>query len=340
MPMKIMFIANPVAGLYKDIESEMIKEGHQVTTLIDVIQKFDPAVKNRFKATFVKRILWEKKMRRYWNELFSARTDLDSFFDVLFVLSGCSVAGFVIERFKKNNPNLRTVLYTWDSCNHYDFERHFPYFDKCYTFDITDTIRNPKWQLLPIYYLSNVVPEGEMVEYDLFSLGSNHDGRYSFIKRILPQLKGLNCYIRIVSKEYKTSLKVEFLKLFGKKRTQIEEILFSQGKENKDILLREGIRTEEYVSLMWKSRVILDDQREGQAGLTARFMWALGMGKKIISTNRWALEYPFVSRKQVTIISKKEPSLPIDFIHEELNPSDASNISAFEISNWVKEILS
>ena len=87
------------------------------------------------------------------------------------------------------------------------------------------------------------------------------------------------------------------------------------------------------------SRCVLDDQREGQSGLTARFMWALASNKKIVTTNKWALDYNFVSPKQVMIISKYKPRLLIDFIKSELKDEEVSNCSNFRIDHWVNEVL-
>lgn len=39
--MKILFIANPHLDLYKDIEAELQKQGHEVVTIADKILKID-----------------------------------------------------------------------------------------------------------------------------------------------------------------------------------------------------------------------------------------------------------------------------------------------------------
>lgn len=338
--MEILFVTNPVAGLYIEIEREMIRQGHHVTTIIDTLLKHDPSMNTIPIISHIKIPVWKKAVRNHWNKLFETRIDLKIKYDVLFVISGCSIDSSVVDKLKINNPDLHTVLYTWDSCNHYNFERHFPYFDKCYTFDIQDSKRNPNWELLPIYYVSQPQLSSKSIEYDLFSMGSNHDGRYSFIKKILPQLKGIIYYIKIVSKEYNYGIK-EIIRVYLGCNNQLkEEIDFSKGKENAEILLRESISPSEYISLVTKSHVILDDQREGQSGLTARFMWALGNGKKIITTNKWAYDYPFVNHNQVAIISKDSPKISLEFVKKEMIQDDNTDVRQYEISKWVSLILS
>lgn len=44
--MKILFIANPHLDLYKDIEAELQKQGHEVVTIADKILKIDPFYKS------------------------------------------------------------------------------------------------------------------------------------------------------------------------------------------------------------------------------------------------------------------------------------------------------
>lgn len=341
--MKILFIANPAAGLYKEIEEEMIRAGHGVTTIMDRLFKFDPSSKVGIPFPILKKYLWKKQVAEYWEKLFFNNDTFNRSYDVLFILSGYSVDKILVDRLKSLNPQLKVILYTWDSCNYYNFERHFPYIDKCYTFDLLDSKRSDRWELLPIYFTKRDVDTNSINEYDLFAFGANHDGRYSFIKKILPQIAGLNYYIKLVSGTLTFGVKEKIYSLLGglSKYKQVkEEIAFSRGEENDELLLREGISAVDFMSLMMASKVILDDQREGQSGLTARFMWALGAGKKIITTNKWALDYPFVNNNQVSVISKNAPIMPIDFINNDLSIGDQSQIDKYEIRNWVRLVLS
>lgn len=341
--MKILFIANPAAGLYKEIEEEMIRAGHDVTTIMDRLFKYDPASKVGISFPVLKKYLWKKQVTAYWSEQFDKNEAFNKSYDVLFILSGYSVDKVFVDRLKSLNPQLKVILYTWDGCNYYNFERHFPYVDKCYTFDILDSKKSNRWELLPIYYKKRDFSNNSINKYDLFAFGANHDGRYSFIKKILPQIKGLNYYIKLVSGTLTFGIKEKAYSLLvgiSKYKQIKEEVAFSRGEENDDLLLRDGVAAEVYMSLMMASKVILDDQREGQSGLTARFMWALGAGKRIITTNKWALDYPFVNSKQVSIISKDAPKIPMDFIINDLSIDDYSPIDRYEIKNWVSFVLS
>lgn len=344
--MRILFIANSYLNLYKPIEDELKRRGHVVHTIFDRGFKFDPFYHTKLSSIKSNRFLWAMLSRKYWKEKIKNDRMLSDPFDMLFVLGGCSICEFIIDYLQSLNPTIKKVLYVWDGCEYYAFDRLIPFMDKSYTFDIGDVKKDNRWRLLPIYFKIDELDfrVGKM-EYDLFVVGTNHYFRYSFLKRLLPQIKdaGLNCFIKLYSGYYT----VPFLKriyhyLFLRKNAiEIqEEISFSQGKENTELLTREPIAVDVYMNVLSKSKCVIDHQSWNQKGLTARFMWALGAHKKIITTNKWVYEYPFISRQQVSVINLKEPILPVDFIKDELKKDEESDVSLFRIDRWVDEILS
>lgn len=340
--MRILFIANPVQNMYKDIEDEMIAQGHQVFIVKDKLFRADPYFAGRKYFRFLKRIVWKIEAEQYWDRMFEVTKELNEPFDFLFVISGTSVCRYLLDRLMSINPQMRSSIYTWDSCNYYRFDRHLDYIDKGFNFDIDDVKKDDRWSLLPIYCRKKIIKQSGNCEFDIFSIGSNHDGRYSFIKKILPQLRESHTkfFIRIVTNPINLSLRGRISLLFTSKsrRKEIkEEIAFSHGLENEDILSREKILAQEYDKISNSSACVLDDQRENQTGLTARFMWALAEGKKIITTNQSAYRYNFVNHEQVAIINKTKPYLPINFLKN--SSYGRADISPFMVDNWVRTIL-
>lgn len=333
-------------SLYKVIEAEMKRQGHEVFVLQDYHSTYDPTNEQRFPIRQVRSLLWKYEMKRYWKNIINSQTELSAKFDVLFVLTGCSITSDIINHLKKTSPGIRKILYTWDTINAYPFDRLLPFFDKAYSFDIVDVSSDSRWKLLPIFYEKDPDTFKEKFEYDLFSIGTNHSGRYSFIKKIIPQLKkyNLSYCIKIVSSVFNKSLKHKIFDFFfdSKKQTaeELEQYRFSHGLENADLLLRTPIDSHEYERLIQNSKCILDDQRDTQSGLSARFMWALGNKKKILTTNKHAFDYSFVNNNQVAVIDKFNPIIPIDFIKDTIDLSETADVSFVRIDNWVKEILS
>lgn len=348
--MKILFIANPHLNLYKDIEQEFRNQGHEVTLILDRLLRFDPYCKT---ANFnkLKELLFVKIYDLYvvyWKRQIREDKRLSEFYDCLFVLSGMSVGEYLIKYLEGINPHLRKVLYTWDSCRYYNYARHLPLFDKCYNFDILDVERDSRWTLMSIYYKMSEQEVGTIPVYDLFCVGTNHDERYGLFKKIMPQIQRceLKYYIKLVEPNQKISSK-QMLKYYIVR--QLFSKYYSSFIDQVHLILEDDVwnlkRTDlmandEYMYYSHASRCILDTQREGQSGLTARFIWALANGKKIITTNKWANHYPFVNPHQVFIVDRMNIQIPIEFIKSPLNTSDIVDISFLRIDNWVHKLLS
>lgn len=264
-------------------------------------------------------------------------------------LSGVSVGERLIRHLETLNPHIKKVLYTWDNCTYYAFDRMLPWFDRSYTFDVEDVKANSEWKLLPIYCKAPAHNETQPNLYDIFSIGTNHGDRLSYFYRILPQLKvkGLSYYIKIIELQttlsWKQQLKYHILKAVGNKKNEayLHRIEFICDKEDKyEIKQNSYIAQNKYDELISQSCCVLDDQRDTQSGLTAKFMWALANHKKIVTTNKWAYEYEFVSPKQVLIIDKDNPIIPEDFIKDHIKENEFSDVSSYYIDRWVDELLS
>ncbi len=346
--MKILFIANPHLNLYQDIKQELKRQGHKVSVFKDTFVKGDPyLVSVRFHKI---RIFLNRKFfkvhKKYWDKVISNDSRFSEFYDLLLVLSGMSVDELLIKHLKQINPFLKTVFYTWDSCSYYRYDRLIPFFDKSYTFDLYDVRNMEGWRLLPIYYKPMVTLDQSSIEYDLFCVGTNHDGRYTFFRKLLTPIegRGLSYYIKLVvlstNISIKKLLKYYFYRSLGFNVSFGDDIDFLKGKDPLGLRKDSFLASEEYNEICKKSRCIIDTQRSNQTGLTARFIWALSNRKKILTTNKYALEYDFVNPEQVKILDECMPSIPIEFVKNDFKYSDKFDMSFLRIDNWVKELLS
>lgn len=349
--MKILFLANSHAGLYKEIVAEMERKGHRVEVIRDKTLRYDPYFGfSRLKS--IRRFFFVgiyNIYNHYWDKMIATDARLSEPYDLFLALSGVSVGERLICHLESINPQIKKVLYTWDNCAYYAYDRLLPWFDRTYTFDIEDAKSNPKWRLLPIYCKVPMPEKTIVCEYDIFSIGSNHGDRLPFLYKVLSQIQkiGLSYYIKVIELQkqisWKERVKYVVCKIIGKKRHaiflgRIDFIL--EEKDAYQIKRDTFIPQFEYNELISKSVCILDDQRSSQSGLTARFMWALANRKKIITTNKWAYSYSFVNPNQVLIIDKSNPVLSEPFIKSTLSENDYSNVTSFYIENWVDELLS
>lgn len=92
------------------------------------------------------------------------------------------------------------------------------------------------------------------------------------------------------------------------------------------------------------SKIVVDTHTRHQTGLTARFMWALGARKKIVTTNSSISQYDFFSKEQIYVLTK-----PYEFGDSfsrfansplVLSNKVESSIDRFRIDNWLSTILS
>ncbi|MDE6692609.1 MAG: hypothetical protein K2K05_04415, partial [Muribaculaceae bacterium] len=257
--------------------------------------------------------------------------------------NGWSINNTAFELIDKYSPECIKIQYCWDSFNSKDLRMSEKYFDKLYTFDIVDA-KNPGWKLLPSFYESKdiMIKEGNE-DYDLFMIGANHDGRYSFVRKVLRNLKfhDLNNYVKIFAHPINNlvmNFSIDCIKTILN-FNHIHELLFKYGFENKEITINQKIGYEEYMRIMQKSKCILDDNCDGQAGLSPRFIRAMILNKKVITTNKWACDYSFVNEKNVLIVDKDKPVIDIDFIKSDICPPKPSNLDSLELSNWVKILI-
>lgn len=229
-------------------------------------------------------------------------------------------------------------LYLWDTNKYYDFERFVHFFDKCYTFDLEDAqIMNIGY--LPFYYVDNKDDVNE--EFDAFCIGTLHDNRLSILKNIASQLDALSSsyFFKVVYSPIKLTFKNIILfsisSLFRDK-TSIREMKYKLGLLSDDLLTTQRYSLQEYNSLMKKSRVIIDTDRESQAGLTPRLVWAIALGKTIITTNKRFLDNPYCPQKGIWIIDRDNPVIKRDMLVS--NDSDVDlKVKELEIGKWVKK---
>lgn len=92
---------------------------------------------------------------------------------------------------------------------------------------------------------------------------------------------------------------------------------------------------------MLQSRCILDTDRESQSGTTPRLIWALAMGKKVITTNKNITRMSFYDKEKILIIDRRNPVLDMNFINSPVSGTCMSkDLQNVRIDNWCKSIIS
>jgi len=318
--MKILFIAPEYLDLYKIILSELINEGYDVNYLEDKYLKYDSylncghsitsLIKKYSKRCVSNLMPYEEYYKQHDKLLFQK-------YDILLTINGFCIRKSLIKRLQRYNPDIKTRLYLWDNIRAYDFRHVIKLFDKCYSLDYEDCEKIKKLTFFPTFW-NGERNKNFQIKYKVSMIGTMHDDRYFVSKRISEILNyyGYRYFIKVVA--------------YDKERKYQDDPLITY----------KFYSPEEFNEIMSQSECILDTERIGQTGPTVRMIWALALGKKVITTNQYIKKMPFYNPDQICIIDRRHPYvdrafLVKNFITHSLSPYFLN----LRIDNWIKFIL-
>lgn len=332
---KVLLVAPSYMNLYEDIRDGLTGLGYTVTYYPDLRIPGDPFNKARKYETKLSKSEFIEKIDAIWSEILQ-KDENQGFYDFLLVVDGLSVPPSLITRLKSTNPNLVACNYLYDRIRGvYEVDRNFAYYDRIFSFDLSDS-KEYHLHFLPIYWIP--MEKVPVKKQDVFGFGGMDKYRLEVFRHIRREVKKINKSSFIKIYYFKDSLALIFIKNF------VKCILGRPGFTLSDILsgliTNKALTPKEFRKMIYSSDVILDTNHPYQDGLTARFMWALGAEKKIITTNKSIRDYSFYSREQVYILNEDGRSIS-DFLnsHFEMNEDLRNRISFFKIDKWLTTIL-
>lgn len=345
--MNVLFIAPEIFELHKPIVKELQRQGNNVDFISDTMFPHDNGFisKNTIKKVFDHYLHnTYKTEEKHWRELFELHNIHNKHYDLCLCINACSIGKFFITNIRKINPNIRLVLYLWDNLQFFDFKRNFKYFDKVYTFDYNDSKNNSGVKFLPLYWFPVVAPEKEL--YDVSLIGSHHDDRLRIAEKIAKQLdeNNLTYLFKVVcasnARWSPTLLKAYLLAKLKGDSLAMRDIKIVVGEEKHPLISHNHYSVEDTNRIISLSRCVLDTDRPSQSGLTIRFMWALGQGKKIITTNSSIKEMPFYDENRILVIERDNPTIDLDFIRKDIKKEPHEFVLKSRLDNFTRELIS
>lgn len=324
----VLLVSPDFLGLYEDIYQGLIGMGYHTEVIVTKTFKGDPFLicdKNSNKKDEDTLL---KELENYWIGIYQSG-EYSFNYDYLIAIDGTCLHPYLFKLLLKKNPNIKKINYLFDGVETvYRFDRSFDYFDKIYTFDLADS-RKFKLFHLPIYWVD--CDKKSTIERDIFAFGSYNTVRknvFESIKRAIPSKKIVS-YIKLyqpLPKGIVPSIKSHVKSLLMPKRSEM--------------IIHKAMPTEEFRRMIVTSRIIVDTSNGFQDGLSARFMWALGLGRKIITNNRSAAEYDFYTKEQIYIIGFDSSNLS-EFINAdfEINVDIQKIVDNYRIDNWLRTLL-
>ena len=348
--MNILLIAHPYLNLYKTIQNELTNEGHKVTFISDIKLSHDPHIKTLpLIIRILNYLIWyiNKPCTKRWQSIYNNTNIFKTKYDLLFVIQGCSFDKKILDFLRKNNPNIKSVLYIWDSNKYYNFFRNSPYFDKVYSVDLEDVQRAQKDNIkfLPFFWPKSIESDDKQnIKYKISSIGTNHHNRYQIYKRVSKDLeyKNVPYFIKLIIKQKEKTTIIDRIRLFFykllNKKNNIDDLKLKTGKLKENFIQNYPIEIDEFCQIMLSSEAILDTDSNLQYATTPRLIWALAANKHIFTTNENIKNFPFYNEEYIHIISRHNPIIDLNLINTNgIKPS--KSVENLRIDKWLKNFL-
>lgn len=322
----ILLIAPRFFNYENEIKKELENQGMSVEYLDE-----------RFNNSFLSKVLIRLKINllknyfsnRYYNKIFQ-KIENEKYDYILFI-SPETITIKAIEKLKKNCNNSKFILYMWDSFrNRPEAIQLLKYFDKKYSFDKEDC-KKYNLEFLPLFYIdkykNSFNKKKDYLKYKISFIGTAHEDRAKIVEKIKNEFKGYPTFFYL----YLASKKIYwFRKIFDKrlKNLKIENFKFKP------------LNHEEIVEITNNSEIILDIEREVQTGLTMRTIEiALGMRKKLVTTNAKVKEYDFYNKNNIFVIDRKNPKITEEFINNDYERISEKIYNDYSLKSWIKKVI-
>lgn len=246
-----------------------------------------------------------------------------------FIFSNENITKETLLDYKRVFPDATLVLYLDDSvANMKGVNENFKYYDRVLTFDRKDA-QDYGVLFRPLFFcdIFRELNDKHIVEKnDICFVGTCHSDRLSIIDKIMTRYPKFNyffyCYLqswfmyyyyRFRDPEYKT--------------------------KDKNFFAYDQMSMTEVAQKMAEARAILDIQHPKQTGLTMRTIETLGLGKKIITTNKDIRYYDYYDPCNVLVIDRVNPVIDESFINSSYKPIDADLYHKYSIEGWIEEVF-
>jgi hypothetical protein len=312
--MKVLFFCQDYLGIHKVIEKGIIEfTGFEVKTILFNDYKY----KNKSEKilNFISKSIFNINLKKKWASKFYANqikpTDQ---FDYVLIISPDYLLNNELEYITSKAK--KSIVYYWDSFKLIGrYERTLPFFDIKFSFEPKD-VEKYNMQLLTNFYFDTQSSNKNII--DAYYIG-NFDKRLSTIEKITSLL-------------INNGLKPEiFIKVKSNTKTE------NYSKNIK--FITEFIPFEENQKRMKESKIILDIHKEIQNGLTFRVFEAIGLNKKLITTNKDIINYDFYNPNNIFVWNENVTEIPKDFLEKEYEKLPDDIYNKYSLENWVKTIL-
>ncbi|WP_264551460.1 hypothetical protein [Flavobacterium sp. N2038] len=303
-------------GLNKHIASSLEKQGHVVHHIDFNTFKYKyPSVLHKAN-NFILKAFFKTNLKHlhYGKEIINQLQKNNQIQDVILTIKGDFIDPKSILEFK--NYTKKSVGFFNDNTYRCPkIKRVLHCFDEVFSFEKEDCAKfNLKFASNWIY-TSKSAENNNQFDFDVFNI-SSIDKRLPILKRIANNLASQNINFKFI--------------IYDKKKND----------EDKNITyIRKHMPLSEVNDYISRSKVLLDINRLGQAGLTFRVFESLGLEKKLITTNSDIKNYDFYNPNNILIIDENNPVVPADFFKNEYEKIPDSILHKYTLEGWTEIVV-
>lgn len=269
----------------------------------------------------------QRKINTYYNTIFDRIKNIS--YNYVFIVSPETLSYHEIQQIKMLQPHAKFILYMWDSFQNKNSFNTITLFDRVFTFDPHDA---KSYDLIfhPLFYIENYtsVAMNDTVQYDICSIATAHSDRYAVAQKVKEYSQKLS--LRMFNFLYLNSKLMYWGRRIFLAKYQygsINDFSFTPLSQN------------EIVSIIAKSKAILDINHPSQVGLTMRTFEALGAQKKLITTNKNITSYDFYNENNILVIERTNPILNIDFFNTPYQSLTPATYEKYSLYNWIQVVF-
>lgn len=225
----------------------------------------------------------------------------------------------VIEKIKLKTEKL--VGYQWDGLSRYpEIYKKIKYFDHFFVFDEKDLKADDKFKLITNFYFDFNLTYNSNPQNDIFFIGSHIESR-------MPLLIEVSAFLK--NKGLKTDINI-----IGSSRKYIE-----RNPETGIIHIKEIFDFKKNYEHIKNSKAILDLLNDVHNGLSLRTFEAIGLKKKLVTSNPEIKKYDFYHPENIFMLGERKLEDLTEFLLTPYHELDPEIYFKYSFENWIENIL-
>ncbi len=322
--MDFLLIAASFFGYSFEIKTRLEAQGRSVLWFED-----RPAIDTKTKAILrLAPNLIRRQCDSYFDNIISEAKKFD-IRDVL-VIKGEALNPEIIGKMRKELPHARFILYFWDSYRNMpvDAPLKVALFDKTFSFDPVDVRQDNRLAYRPLFYLNEYaqLPSGSQ-DIDILFIGTSHTDRYAVLSKLASRLPTGVRFERIL---FMPSTQMYYIRKI---------VSPSYWQARRDEFVFTPLKKGEVMSLIARSRAVVDIERPIQTGFTMRTIEMLGASRKLLTTNPRIVDADFYNSKNQIFIDRVNPIVPIDFVNSSWETTPEDMLIKYSLDGWLDEVI-